>query len=394
MTGNYLANLVLLFGSLCPMLAVANGSPQYLDFVQEQVYKLRKEFKAPGISLTIFEVKKNKLVTYSSGLETKDPAMLITDETLFNFSSIVKQFVVVTVLQMQQEGKLQIDQTLGEVVKKYGGSSFITFDPLWHNVSLRQLLNMTSGICSYWENPQYQDYLVSNNSIQPYHNQEDLIHLARHCNNTFYPGSKWHYSDTNYLILGRIIELISKRTFQQEMHHRFKSIKYLKSTYFSQLLDQRERDLSRLALGYDSKGKKIKKQILLGDSSRFVLSTTRDLAHWIYHLFHSSLLTKQSLNNLKKVVSKETGKPVTTKSASGYSFALDRVSVKGCGSIWYYPGRSPGITTLVAWIPKVNVSVALAVNTDVNYDQFLDRVQGFIRWNICLNGMNKRGNFI
>jgi D-alanyl-D-alanine carboxypeptidase len=139
---------------------------------------------------------------------------------LFAQGSITKSYVAAIILQLEQEHKLK----LHDKIKQYLGNRY----PDWNQVTIKQLLNMTSGIVNYTSVP-----LFTRSFMQPYHRwtPDQMIDIAYNnkkpsadCRNggnlCFKPGTHYMYSNTAYLLAGKIIENITKDTLAYEMQHR------------------------------------------------------------------------------------------------------------------------------------------------------------------------------
>ena len=363
-------------------LATLSAEPLSFDKeLQGQADSWRSQFNAPGLSISIFNERNHKLTNVTSGFTENKINTPVIEKTLFNFSSIAKQFVAVAFLQMQNEGKLEIDQTVTDVIEQHDAMATTNFNKQWTTVTIRQLLNMTSGLSSYWDDPIYQARLFSKHTPVFYKSQNDLINISINQAHYFQPGQGWRYSDTNYLVLAKLIELINKRTFSDEMIHRFQSKDKmaLKSTFWSQSSSRASIIPEHVPKGYNAKDDEVITYEPLGDGARFLLSNTNDMAYWIASIFNNSLLDSSSMDELSKVVSKETGQFLHSEEEMGYSFALDRVKTKEYGTIWFYPGNSAGFTTFVAWIPKLHISVAVALNKEVNFDELFNQVTAYLQ---------------
>ncbi|HUR37178.1 MAG TPA: serine hydrolase domain-containing protein [Terriglobales bacterium] len=160
----------------------------------------------PSASIAI--VKDGKLAYAKAygiaDLSTKKPA---TTDMRYSVGSISKQFTAAAVMMLVEEGKLSLDDKVGKFFPKLTRANEIT---------LRQLLTMTSGYQDYWP----QDYLMPE-MMQPTTAQHILDKWAGKPLD-FEPGTKYQYSNTNYVIAGLIVEkasgmpifdLLQKRVF-------------------------------------------------------------------------------------------------------------------------------------------------------------------------------------
>src|SRR6202022_3519943 len=140
-------------------------------------------------------VKDGKIVyTQAYGLanvEAKTPA---TPQMRYSLGSISKQFTAAAILMLAEEGKLSLDD---KVVRWLPGLTRA------NEVSIRQLLSMTSGYQDFWP----QDYVMPG-MLQPVTPQQIADQWGR-IPLDFEPGAKWQYSNTNYAIAGMIAEKVA-----------------------------------------------------------------------------------------------------------------------------------------------------------------------------------------
>ena len=118
--------------------------------------------------------------------------------TRFEIGSVTKQFTAAAILQLQERGKLSIDDRLSKYFPSFPHASEIT---------LRQLLNQVSGLADYLE------------AFQPVTNPSapgglDVVAAAVNKPLHFKPGSRWEYSNTNYYVLGKVVEAVSHQSYE------------------------------------------------------------------------------------------------------------------------------------------------------------------------------------
>lgn len=121
-------------------------------------------------------------------------------DTVFRLGSITKQFTAAAILLLEERGALTVDDPLSRYIPDYPNGDKITI----HN-----LLTHTSGI------PEYLQY-VDQSDDYPY-TPAELIDLFKHEPLSFNPGEKFTYSNSNYILLGYIIEQVSQMTYEEFM---------------------------------------------------------------------------------------------------------------------------------------------------------------------------------
>jgi len=177
------------------------------ETIDQLVPKVLKQTGAPSASLAV--VKDGK-ITYSQayGLAQLDPSRNATPDMRYAIGSVSKQFTATAVLLLAEDGKLSLDDKVSKFLPDLTRSSEVT---------IRQLLSMTAGYQDYWP----QDYVFPK-MLAPVQPSQILDEWAKKPLD-FEPGTRWQYSNTNYVAAGQIVEkasgtqlvaFLQKRIFQ------------------------------------------------------------------------------------------------------------------------------------------------------------------------------------
>jgi D-alanyl-D-alanine carboxypeptidase len=153
--------------------------------------------KMPGISVAI---AKNGTILYAQGYGYSDLSTCapMPANAQMQIGSLTKQFTAVAVLQLQQAGLLDIDHTVLSYLPNYA------FDP---RITLRMLLNQTSGIQDYLDLPIAQQYA---GGVVP---ESRVLKAIVQAQPLFPPDTAFSYSNSNYFILGSIIEAVTGQSY-------------------------------------------------------------------------------------------------------------------------------------------------------------------------------------
>ncbi|MDR3772245.1 MAG: serine hydrolase [Terracidiphilus sp.] len=165
-----------------------------VDLIAAQVMEQRG---VPSASVAL--VQQGKLVyTHGYGLARlatgTEPALAATPEMRYSIGSISKQFTAAAILLLQEQGKLSLDDTVGKYIPGLTRGNEVT---------IRQILSHTSGYQDYWP----EDYLMTP-MMKPETAQQIIDTWAKKPLD-FEPGTKWQYSNTNFVIAGLIVEKVS-----------------------------------------------------------------------------------------------------------------------------------------------------------------------------------------
>ncbi|MFE6283444.1 serine hydrolase domain-containing protein [Streptomyces sp. NPDC057877] len=172
----------------------------------------------PGVTLTARDTHGRWSTTAGvADLRTGQPR---TPADRYRVGSVTKTFVATVVLQLEAEGRLSlddpVDRWLPGVVHGNGNDG--------RAITLRQLLNHTSGLFDYTNDP---DFLRAHFTADGFrenrhraHTPSDLVAVAMRHEPEFTPGGGWTYSNTNYLLAGMVIEAVTGRPYGDEVHAR------------------------------------------------------------------------------------------------------------------------------------------------------------------------------
>ncbi|MER5501126.1 serine hydrolase domain-containing protein [Streptomyces sp. NPDC002561] len=172
----------------------------------------------------------------------------------FRVGSITKTFTATVLLQLQAEGRLDLDDPvekwLPAVVRGHGHDG--------RRITVRQLLNHTSGIYSYTEDPGFQEKVFGPGFLQHRYDTwtpEQLVAVAMAHEPDFAPGTDWNYSNTNFVLAGMVVEKVTGRPYGKEIGNRIVKPLKLHATSVpgtgSRMPEPNSRAYSKLSPGTD-----------------------------------------------------------------------------------------------------------------------------------------------
>ena len=158
------------------------------------------EMKAQGMPGMTVAISKKGMILYTQGYGYADlgTCQPMQASAQMQIGSITKQFTAAAVLQLQNTGLLDIDRTVVSYLPNYA------FDP---RITLRMLLNQTSGLQDYLYFPSLQQYGASGAP------ESIALNAIVQASLLFQPGSAYAYSNSNYFILGSVIEAVTSQTY-------------------------------------------------------------------------------------------------------------------------------------------------------------------------------------
>jgi D-alanyl-D-alanine carboxypeptidase len=282
-----LAVILLLFAA-SSQAAAQSELPQDL---REKIDKLSADaLAASGVPSASVAVVRDGRVVYlkAYGDARVEPRVAAAPEMRYSIGSISKQFTAAAILLLQEQGKLSLDDRVSKYVPDLTRAGDIT---------VRQLLSHTSGYQDYWP----QDYVMPT-MLQPVTSRKILDTWARKPLD-FEPGTKWQYSNTNYVIAGLIVEKTSGMPLLRFLQEKFFAPLGMKSVADideGRLTESDPTGYQRFALGPPRVAPKEGKGWLFAAAE--LAMTAEDLAKWDIAVIDGKILKPASYGDFEREV--------------------------------------------------------------------------------------------
>ena len=267
--------------------------------------------------------------------------------------SNTKTFVAVVVMQMVQEGKVGLDEPietyLPGLIKGEGIDA--------SKITVRQLLQHTSGL------PEYTDTVPGRSDIfqikDHYAQPRDLLDTALSKPAAFEPGTQWAYTNTNYVVLGMLIERVSQRPVGEQIDQRIIKKLGLSHTYFPAPGDRSIKGTHPQGYHLSAEGKLediTEMDPAWGWAAGAMVSTPSELNTFFQAVFDGRLLTQTSIDEMKKSVD------ASSRFGPGVVYGLGLIGTPlSCGGTsWGHGGTIHGYQTNDAVGPD-GTAVTIAV---------------------------------
>ena len=193
------------------------------DTPDEQLQQLldqwRERADVPAVTLAVDGPGHRRFVA-ASGTEERDGDTPATAEAQFRVASTTKLFVATVVLQLAEEGRLDLDAPVSGYVPGFRHA---------RGVTIRQLLNHTSGIPDYTRTEHFHEGLLADRDRA--WSTDELLALVADVRRDFAPGTDYLYSNTGYLLLGRVVDTVTGSTWAGEVRRRILDPLRLQHTY-------------------------------------------------------------------------------------------------------------------------------------------------------------------
>jgi D-alanyl-D-alanine carboxypeptidase len=264
------------------------------------------------------------------------------------------------ILAQAEEGRLDLEASVAAYLPD------LVIDPL---ITVRQLLDHTSGLHDYFYDPEIDAALLADRT-RAWTAVDALSYVGKPY---FKPGMGWHYSNTNYLVLGLLAESIGGATLAEQLRTRFLAPLGLDHTHYQGI----EQPLGPVARAYRFSGPGLKlRPIPLSDGSNVVpftsvvtaagsagslASTADDLVTWAKALYGGRVLSPASMSAMIADVA------VTApfKPSIPYGLGVQAATIDGRPSLGH-SGRLLGSRTVVRWLPEQGIAIAVLTNQSRN----------------------------
>lgn len=276
-----------------------------------------------------------------ANFDTKTP---VTPDNQFRIGSVTKQFVSLIIMQLISEGKMSLDDVITDYIPEYRKDN-------GDRITIRQLLNHTSGIKSYTNIPGWwQD------STKVKFSKEHMIKYAHSGDLEFEPGTKYNYNNTGYYLLAVIAERVAGVPYEELIEERI--LKPVGMTHSG--IEREDNPPSNRALGYNWIGLKLEDDPYfympnaMGAGDMY--STAGDLYKWDRALYTDKLLPE------------EYKKQMWTPFLEGYGYGWVILNANGAGAadsstmIWHTGGIN-GFNTMFARFIDEDRTIIILNNT-------------------------------
>ena len=275
------------------------------------------------------------------GLANLEHAGSVTPSTVFHIASISKNILAAVVLQLADEGKLQLDDDVTRYIPEAPTHG--------RHVTVRQLLNHTSGIYSFTSLPEAEN----NERLDLSH--EQVLGLIKDRPLDFEPGSSWRYDNSAFYLAGMVVERVTKQEYGQYVHeHVFKPL----GMNSASLCDARM-VVPHLASGYEVDHGMFVNASLISWKQPFaagaVCATAEDLLKWQAGLDAGRVLSASSLKLMRT--------PTMLKDGTSIDYGLGtRLGSLDGHPVFGHTGGGGGFNSLLESFPEDHLTIVVLMN--------------------------------
>ena len=339
-----------------PASAVAQSDPG--PAVQAYLDSLHTTGRFPGASIAV-ALPDGRIITAATGWSDSTAKARMEPDDLMLQGSVGKTYVAAVALQLVGEGRLRLDEPIGTYLRD---EPWFAQLPNGGRITVRHLMSHTSGLLRYEFDPAVAAELVAN--PDKVWTPAERISYVLDDTPPFAPGEGWDYSDTNYIVLGVIIERVTGGELYEEIDRRV-----LRPHRLTRTVPSASRVIPGLVQGYAGAQNPFGESDEMIVNGKFVLnpqmewagggfaSTTGDLARWAKVLYEGGAFPHPLLDTMLA------GVPAAQLGGNA-QYGLGVIIRPGpLGITWGHSGFFPGYLTEMRYFPEHRIAVAFQVNT-------------------------------
>ncbi|NQD35759.1 beta-lactamase family protein [Permianibacter sp. IMCC34836] len=349
----------LLAGSLPLPILAASGGQSLASVLSSIADQSIKEFTTPGIQISVW-VDGIAIAGAMNGLSNLETGTVVSSSTIFRAGSITKQFTAALIARLHDKGLLSVNDRLDKHLGFFKGKDAPT---------LLELIHQTAGVHEVQGDSFSQLPITQIELAKIISDQNPLF--------DFQSGSSWLYSNANYILLGAVIESVTKQPLNEAARqHLFGPLK-LAHTEF----DHHSEVVKGRAAGYTGNevdGTPFANADFIAieqtGGAGAIRTTADDLCRWHYALLYGDFLSAESRQALLEPARLKDGRPITEgrfdpkdnnmgETSYGYGLMLDR-SAKAGGVIAMHNGFVSGFSAYLATHVPSRTTVACMCNAD------------------------------
>jgi CubicO group peptidase (beta-lactamase class C family) len=336
-----------------PQLAGAQSTDPAARYVDQILSRYQGPNPTPGCAVGVV---RDGALAFASGYGYADleHAVRITPRTSFYLASLSKQFTAMSIVLLEQDGKLTLDDDIRQWIE--------LSDSITQRISIRHLLSHTSGLNDYFTLLALQGW----SSDEPWTETQLLDLVRRQPRLSARPGDQFLYSNTGYALLGVIVRRVSGMPLREFAARRIFTPLGMTSTRFR---DDHRSLIPDRALAYDPAGSGFRLNVpemdVVGDGGAY--STVEDLARWDANFETGIVGGKAGVAKLQQPGALNSG------TVTGYAMGLT-LSVLGASPTVSMSGSYGGYASSYVRVPDIRVSVVALCNTSAAPPRLADQI--------------------
>ncbi len=324
------------------LLAISSPAQQSLSEQINQFVNEKYRASDPGAAVLV-AMNEKVIFRRGYGMASLNPAVSNRADMVFRIGSITKQFTSTAILQLVEQGKIELNADITKYLTGFSTSG--------KTITVEQLLNHTSGIKSYTSVPDVMSKDKKGKSISV----DEMLKIIQSHPPDFAPNDQWLYNNSGYFLLGAIIEKVSGMSYGAYVSKNLFKPVGMKSSF----ADDTKLPANR-AVGHQ---KTNASEYTVSDyvhpsipySAGAIFSTLDDLWKWNQAVFNYKLLKKETLERAWKPAKLNNGQLISY----GYGWQLGRL---GDSPVIGHGGAIDGFLTSEIYVPDHKIYVCILSN--------------------------------
>ncbi|WP_299679411.1 serine hydrolase [uncultured Dokdonia sp.] len=335
-----------IFKTLLILLVVSSLSAQNITTTFDQMFQ--KKYPDDGPGATVLVTKKGKILYRNAfGNANLENNIVMNPDHVFEIGSITKQFTAVSILMLEEEGKLTIQDKLSKYLPEY---------PNGDQITIHQLLNHTSGIKSYTAMEGLNTFgKIDKSPIE-------IIDYFKNEPVDFQPGEQWEYNNSGYIVLGYIIEEVTGMSYADFIQKRIFDTLGMKNSYYG----NKARIIKNRASGYQPTENGFQNAMQISMTIPYaagsLMSCVDDMFLWHKAIRDNTLISEKSKAKAHTNTVLNNGKPTNY----GYGWQINELnrkqSIEHGGGIF-------GFVTQGVYVPDEDIYAIVLTNANGNSPQ-------------------------
>lgn len=299
-----------------------------------------------GVGLSVAVARGDDILLEKGyGIAEAEHDVPVSEKTMFRIGSVTKQYTAAAIMRLSEQGKLALDDELSKYLPE--------FPTQGHVVTIRHLLNHTSGIVSY------TNLGLEWMKVWPLElTHEQMLDLFKDKPFEFSPGEKWAYNNSGYYLLGMIIERVLGKSYAEYLDEAFFKPLGLERTRY----DSNAELIRHRAQGYRFENGKLANDRLIGMSqpgaAGGLIATAGDMVRWQQALTTGRVVSEESFAHMTTPCTLANGE----KTSYGFGLVMD--TFEGHQRV-HHSGGIFGFNSTLVWFPQQQLHIAVISNSEM-----------------------------
>ncbi len=358
--------LTVLFSLLISIQLIAQKAsfPPEKEVALKALFEKYLDMGIPGLAMSVYS-ESTGMWSYADGYANKEEQLALTAEHLHYLQSVSKTYMAVAILKLYEQGKIELDST----IDNYLNIPLIRTIRRADKVTVRMLLNHTSGLPEYNTEPRLVSKIIQNPKTVL--SVEEMMHYIEDLSMDFDPGTQYDYCNTNYELLSLIVDQITGNHVAYINKVIIDKLKLRNTIYLTK--DNYQNDLNLVDSYWDvllsgipvniSEMQKANVASMKGDDG--LVATTEDAVLFLKGLAEGKLLKPKTLEMMQEWVSDEEG---NRRYGLGLTY-YDLDVTYGIG----HNGGGIGAGCMLLYLPEYGAIVFVATNFNTMMDSPIRR---------------------